>query len=84
MGAGVLVSIVAVIQCLHYWLCVPLPWPHLCAEQLAAAALSRSQAPDHVNQQAIKTVRETQIIIMLIEASISHLRNGQIITMLID
>ncbi|MGK5026845.1 hypothetical protein [Janthinobacterium sp. RB2R34] len=52
--------------------------------QLAAAALSRNQRLDHVNQQAIKTMRETQIIIMLIGTLITHLRDQQIITMLID
>ncbi|WP_308923172.1 hypothetical protein [Janthinobacterium sp. J1-1] len=51
---------------------------------MTAAALSRNQWPGHVNQQAIKTVRETQIIIMLIGTPITHLRDRQIITMLID
>jgi hypothetical protein len=51
---------------------------------VTAAALSRNQRLDRVNQQAIKTLRETQIIIMLIGVPLSHLRVGQIITMLID
>ncbi|WP_436565976.1 hypothetical protein [Janthinobacterium sp. HLX7-2] len=57
----------------------------LCARSsMTAAALSRNQRPHHVNQQAIKMMSETQIIIMLIGVPLSDLRAGQIITMLID
>jgi hypothetical protein len=83
MGSGVLVSIVAVIQMSPYWLCVPLPWPHLDAEQLRQQRSVEVRRPIMSINNVIKTVR-AQIIIMLIGVLISHLRNGQIITMLID